>query len=262
MKIPASSRNSARANADDRSERRGQSWSAEGDRDLHQEIEQVHERDPDDEHARRQRGDQGPFDDQRALRGNPISKDHEGHIAAGRETIHEHQQQPQRQVTGNSRPQPAMNRAKRELGGRAQRIHGDRLSLDGPGRGVARHEHLDRSALDQEHEHGAAQQDDRERRGEREERQRLGHQGARNGRQDLPQTSLQQVRQIGAEQDGDEDRRADDGNGQKHLEGGLRGELDRDGLPVGGGNQGAAFEQQLQAQISSTIARARDRVIG
>ncbi len=199
--------------------------------------------------ARRQRGDQGPFDDQRAFRGDPISKYHEGHIAAGRETVPEHQQQPQRQVTGEQPAATGHEPDERELGGRAQRLHSNRLTLDRPGRGVSRHEHLDRSALDQEHEHGATQEDDRERRGEGEERQRLGHQGARNGRQDVPQTSLQQVRQIGSEQEGDEDGRADDGDRQKHVKGRLRGELDHHGLPVGGGNQGAAFEQQLQAQI-------------
>ena len=71
-----------------------------------------------------------------------------------------------------------------------------------------------------------------------------------NGREDLAQASLQQVRQIGSEQDGDEDRGADDGHRQKHMEGRLRGELDHHGLPVGRGKQRAAFEQQLQAQIS------------
>ena len=62
----------------------------------------------------------------------------------------------------------------------------------------------------------------------------------------------EQLGEIGAEQHGNENRRADDRDGEEHLERGLGDELNRDGRPVGSGEQRAAFEQQLEVQISFT----------
>ena len=60
--------------------------------------------------------------------------------------------------------------------------------------------------------------------------------------------------EIGAEQHRHENRGADDRHREQHLKRHLRRELDRDGGPVGGRQQPAALEQQLQGQIDFTIA--------
>ena len=62
---------------------------------------------------------------------------------------------------------------------------------------------------------------------------------------------MQQLGEIAAEQDGDEHRGADDRHGEQDLEGRLGDELDGDRLPVGRGEQRAAFEQVLQVQSIS-----------
>ena len=51
----------------------------------------------------------------------------------------------------------------------------------------------------------------------------------------------------------DQDPGADDRHGQQHLEGRLRDELDGDDWPVGGGEQRAAFEQELEVQVALLI---------
>ena len=221
---------------------------------MQQQIQQVDERDPDDEHGRRERRGQRPLDNQPALDRRAVSHHDEGEIAAGRESVGEHQQQPQRQVPGKVAPAAGHEPGQRELGGRPQRVHGDRLLFDGAGGGVPGDEHFDGASLHEEHERGAAEQDDEEGRGEREEGQRLGHQRARHGRQDLPQAPLQQAHEIAAEQNGDEDRGADDRHRQQHLEGRLRGELNHHGLPVCRGNERAALEQQLQDQVKGNYS--------
>ena len=93
--------------------------------------------------------------------------------------------------------------------------------------------------------------DDRERGDERDQRDRLGQQRAGDGREHVAQAALQQIGEIGAEQHRDQDRRADDRHGEQHLKRGLGDELDRDRLPVGGGQQRAAFQQVLQVQSIS-----------
>ena len=71
-----------------------------------------------------------------------------------------------------------------------------------------------------------------------------------NRREDLAQAALQQLREIAAEEHRDENRGADDRHGQQHLERRLGRELNRDDRPVGGGEQRAALEQQLEVQIA------------
>ena len=61
-------------------------------------------------------------------------------------------------------------------------------------------------------------------------------------------------REVGAEQHGDENRRADDRHRQQDLKRRLRDELNGDRLPVRRRQQRAALEQVLQVQIDFTIA--------
>ena len=56
----------------------------------------------------------------------------------------------------------------------------------------------------------------------------------------------QERSEIGAEKHRDEDRRANDRNGQQHLEGGGRHKLNRDDRPIRRGEERAALEEEFQ----------------
>ena len=62
----------------------------------------------------------------------------------------------------------------------------------------------------------------------------------------LSERSLQQFDEIGAEENGDENCRADDRHGQQHLKRYGGDELNRHHRPVGGGEERAALEQEIE----------------
>jgi hypothetical protein len=126
-----------------------------------------------------------------------------------------------------------------------------RLALDRRRRRVRGHEHVHRPALDRKHQHGAAEQDQRERGHECDERHRLGQERAGDGREDLAQAALQEISQIRAQQHRDQYRRSDNRHRQQDLKGGLGDELNGNRLPVRRGEQRTALQQMLQVQAIS-----------
>ena len=122
------------------------------------------------------------------------------------------------------------------------------MPLDRSGIRTRRSQHVDGAAFDREHQNRSAKQHDGKCRDERCERQRLRQQGAGHGGEDVAQAAVQQRREVAAKQDGDEHGRADDRNGQEHLECGFGEELDHDRRPVGGDEQGAPLQEVLQIQ--------------
>ena len=123
----------------------------------------------------------------------------------------------------------------------------------GPACSSAGEHHINDTAFDQEHQDRSADEDDAEGRDEGNERERLRHQGIRDGGEDLAHGALQQVAQVAAQENRDQNGGADDGNGQQGLKRGLRDELNGDNRPIRGSQQPTALEQQLQLQIDFTI---------
>jgi len=118
---------------------------------------------------------------------------------------------------------------------------------------IRQHQHVNRAALDEQHEDGAADEGNAEGCDERAKGDRLRRQEACDGPKDVPKLAVQQIGQIGPEQDSHEDGCADDGHRQHRLKCRLRGELDGDGLPVGRRQQRAALQKELQTHESISL---------
>ena len=221
---------------------------------MKQEVDQIDQGDPEDQCHGGERSDEGPADQRHAIAGSLIAVDDERQVAGARQYVDHDQGQAQVEV-GTEQPGAAVDEARhRKLRRLFYAFVGNRLALDGTGCVVGVEQHRHRAALHQEHEDRAANQDQTESRHEREQRDRLRGEGVGDGGEHLTHAALQEVPEVAAEQHRDEDGGANDRHGQQHLERRLGHELNRDGLPVGDGQQGPALEQQLQVQIDFAIA--------
>jgi hypothetical protein len=221
---------------------------------LQQQVQQVDRGDPQNQRHGRQRRNQRPFDDEAALAGGSISVNHEGEIRGARDRVGHHQCDAEHQIAAE---QPAARRDEsidveaRSLSEIAER---ERFPFDVSGLLVRGEHHVHDPALDEKHQDRATDQDDAEGRDECDQGDRLRHQGVRDRGEDLAHAALQQVAQVAAQEHRNQDGGADDRHGEERLKGRLRDELNGDDGPVRGGQQPAAFEQQLQLQIDFTIA--------
>ena len=222
-------------------------------RDLQQQVDEVDGGDPERQSHRGNRREKGPADEQHAVPGRLVAVDDEGEIRGGGDGVREHQADAEAEVgveqTAASRD-VAANRKRRGFRDVGQR---DRPSFDVAGLVVCLEHHGHCAALDEEHQHRPTEQRDEEGDEEGAERDGMRHERVGDGGEDLAHAPLQQVREITAEEHGDEDGRADDRHRKQHLEGRLRCELDRDHRPVGRSEQSASFEQGLQVQFDVTI---------
>ena len=109
-------------------------------------------------------------------------------------------------------------------------------------------EHVEHAALHEEHQHGRRRKSDTERHAERRERHRLRRQRGGGSCRDVTKPALQQIGEIRADDDGEQDGGAENGNCDEHLEGRLGDELNRHRRPVGRCHQRATFEEKLQVQ--------------
>ena len=170
-----------------------------GDGHLREQIQQVHHGEPGDQSSRRQRRDERPPDDEHPIGGAAVAVRDEPDVGRDGEAVHEHQQQAERNV-GSKHPRAAIHEAlQRESRCRAQAVNRDRLTLDRAGRSLGGEHHLDGAAFDDEHHHRSTEQHEAERRDERDERERLRQQRARDRREDFAQASLQNLGEVGAE---------------------------------------------------------------
>jgi hypothetical protein len=218
----------------------------DGNSNLHQQVQQVHKSDPGHQQTCSQRRNERPPEHQKAIRGGPVPVNDKPDVRGDGEPIDRDEHQPHFQITAKQAAGAGHESIQSESGCATEHLQRDRVTFDRPCVPVCGHEHVHRSTLDQKHENRSTHQHDGKRRGERHERRRFGYQDGRQGRDDVAQRSLQEVGEISPQQDRDEDRGAEHGDSQERLKSRTSNELNRDGRPVGGREQRAAFQQQLE----------------
>jgi len=127
----------------------------------------------------------------------------------------------------------------------------DRLRIqwrpfDRPRVRLGRREQRDRAPLHDEGERRPAKEHHGKRDRERDQRRRVLAHGREDLRDDLTHVAGQQLVSIRAEEQDDEEDAADNRDGEQDFQGGLCDELHGDKRPVGGGDERAALQRELE----------------
>jgi hypothetical protein len=217
------------------------------DRHLGQQVEEVEERDPDDEDAEGKR------------RGEDPAEDGSEHARGAGEGISAHEKAQEQddgcggrvddqQATSQlevPRRQPSASREEWfDVGDvrATQRRQSERRAFDRSGVCFGFREDRDRAAFDDESQRGGAEQHHQERGAKGDERDRVRPQRARHTCRDLPEIARHHLFRVCSQQEYHEEDASDHRHSQQQFQRAFGDELDRNQRPVRGRNEGAAFQ--------------------